>query len=81
MCFSASASLPCLQFNRGQVRQRDAVVLVALQNFLVVRLGLVEFVTGKMLLRGGDQFRGAGRHFADGFIPGIGIGRLWRRTF
>src|ERR1035437_7782865 len=69
-----------LQLDGRKVRQREAVVLVAVENFLVVRCRLIEFAPGKMLLRGGDEIGGTGGQFMDGFSdrfnrPGLRPGR------
>ena len=67
--------LALLQLDGGEVGERDAVVLVAVEDFQVVRLGRVELLRGKMRLRGGDQFGGAGGHLGNGFLFAVGIGR------
>ena len=64
-----------LQFNRGQIGERDAVVLVVIENLDVVRLRRVIFLMHEMRLRGRHQLRRASGHFVNGFFFGIRIGR------
>ena len=65
-----------LQLDGREVRQREAVVLVAVENLLVVRFRLIKFVPGEMLLRGGDEFGGTGGQFVDGFSDRLNLARL-----